>query len=67
LELLPITRIAQDDASHRRGNPTSPRWGEVKQAMQARAITGRGLFRRRVLPERRAARKPLVKNLRLKL
>jgi hypothetical protein len=49
------------------GDATSPRWGEVKQAMQARATTGRGLFRRRVLPERRAARKPLVKNLRLKL
>ena len=32
-DLYPLTRIAPDDASHRRGDPTSPRKrGEVKKA-----------------------------------
>ena len=31
----PLIRIAPDDASHRRGNPTSPRKrGEVKEARE---------------------------------
>jgi hypothetical protein len=39
----PLTRIAPDDASHRRGNPTSPRKrGEVNKtsaSIQLKAIT----------------------------
>src|SRR6266511_2133337 len=32
IDLYPLTRIAPDDASHRRGDPTSPRKrGEVKR------------------------------------
>src|SRR4051794_2625344 len=48
--LYPLTRIAPDDASHRRGDPTSPRKrGEVKQTERPPLPEAFSLFLNRVL------------------